>query len=221
VLVPLSRKNSPYHESQLNLRLLAPLGAKKLYPLEEIAGYYGLTRLNPLPASIAGLLSPDRFNLILHPKSRGSGREWGLDNFRRLITLLPQDRFKLFLTGNAAEGELLQPLVKEFPFVTDLSGQLSLDQLLSFIAAADGLVASGTGPLHLAAALGIHALGIFPPIRPIHPGRWAPVGRRARFFVKEKDCEACRKSMDCSCIRDIRAEELRDYLEKISAIPVQ
>jgi heptosyltransferase-3 len=213
ILVPLSRKRSPYHESQLNLRLLAPLGAKALYSLQEIWGYYGLTRLTPLPPSLVALLDPDRFNLILHPKSRGNGREWGLDNFRQLIALLPQDRYKLFLTGTDAEGQLLLPLVREFPFLTDLTGRLSLDQLLSFISEADGLVASGTGPLHIAAALGIHALGIFPPIRPIHPGRWAPVGQRAKFFVKDKDCETCRRSMDCACIREIRPQQLSDYLQ--------
>jgi heptosyltransferase-3 len=219
VRVPLSRKNSPYHEAQLNLRLLTPLGAKELYSLPEIAGYYGLTRLPPLPAAIASLLEPDRFNLILHPKSRGNGREWGLDNFRALIGLLPRDRYNLFLTGTAAEGKLLAPLIREFPFLTDLTGRLSLSEFVAFIAAADGLVASGTGPLHLAAALGIHALGLFPPIRPIHPGRWAPVGARAKFFVRDKDCEACRRSMDCHCIREISPVELMDYLESVSFAP--
>lgn len=214
-LVPLSRKNSPYHESQLNLRLLEPLGAKELYSTEEIASFYGLTRLTPLPSSIAALLAPDRFNLILHPKSRGNGREWGLDNFRQLIAILPQDRYKLFLTGTAAEGALLEPLIREFPFLTDMTGRLDLGQFLSFISAADGLVASGTGPLHMAAALGINALGLFPPIRPIHPGRWAPIGPRAKYFVKNIDCEACRKTGDCSCIREIPPQELCDYLQLV------
>ena len=46
--------------------------------------------------------------------------------------------------------------------VTDTFGRFALPQLLSFIAAADGLVGPGTGPLHLAAVLSIHALGIYP-----------------------------------------------------------
>ncbi|HTR30267.1 MAG TPA: glycosyltransferase family 9 protein [Puia sp.] len=217
VRVPLSRKNSPDHEAQLNLRLLTPLGAKERYSLPEIAGYYGLTRLPPLPASVASLPAPDRFNLILHPKSRGNGREWGLENFRQLIGLLPQERYRLFLTGSAAEGQLLTALTAEFPFLIDLTGRLSLGEFVAFIAAADGLVASGTGPLHLAAALGIHALGLFPPMRPIHPGRWAPVGVRAKFFVKDKDCAACRRSMDCPCIREISPRELVAYLETVSS----
>lgn len=215
IRVPLSRKNSPLHEAQLNLRLLAHLGARENYTLEEISGFYGLTRLVALPPAVAALLSPDRFNLILHPKSRGSAREWGLDNFRQLIAQLPRERFNIFLTGTAAEGKLLDPLRQEFPFLTDLTGRLSLGELMSFIARADGLVAASTGPLHLAAALGINALGIYPPIRPMHPGRWAPVGRKAAVFVEKKDCDACRKTGDCACMRAIRPQVLSEYLQSL------
>ena len=116
IRVPLSRKNSPYHEAQLNLRLLVTLGARAQYSLSEIGSYYGLTRLTPLPPAVTGLLAPDRFNLILHPKSRGSAREWGLDNFRQLIALLPRERYKIFLTGTAAEGQAPVPFAAGISF---------------------------------------------------------------------------------------------------------
>jgi len=86
-LVPLSRRNSPYHEAQLNLKLLTVLGAKPLYSLEEIGELYGFNRLASLPDEWLALPDPQRFNLIIHPKSKGSAREWGLDNFSELIGL--------------------------------------------------------------------------------------------------------------------------------------
>src|SRR5882757_4528713 len=178
-LVKLSRRNSPLHEAQLNLQLLKPLGAKELYPLAEIGNCYGLTRLAPLPEEINMLINKGRFNLVLHPKSRGSAREWGLDNFRELIRLVPQQHFRIFVTGTADEGRLVQSLFTEFPYLTDLTGRLTLGQLMSFLSRVDGLVAASTGPLHLAAAVGINAMGIYPPIRPMHPGRWAPIGPKA------------------------------------------
>jgi len=211
-LVKLSRRHSPLHEAQLNLQLLRPLGAKERYTLEEIGRYYGLSRLAPLPADIAAELDPHRFNLVLHPKSRGSAREWGLDNFRELIRLLPQDRFRIFISGTAAEGDLVKPLFQEFPFLGDLTGRLSLGELMSFLSRADGIVAASTGPLHLAAAVGINALGIYPPIRPMHPGRWAPIGPKTKVFVKERECEDCRQSGNCHCMREIGASLLKDYL---------
>jgi ADP-heptose:LPS heptosyltransferase len=215
VLVRLSRRNSPYHEAQLNLRLLAPVGGQSEYSSEEIGGYYGLTRLAPLPPEIEGLLDPERFNLILQPKSRGSAREWGLENFRRLIASLPTERYKVFVSGTAAEGQLVAPLFSKYPAVTDLTGRLTLAQLITFISKADGLIAASTGPLHLAAALGIHAMGIYPPIRPMHPGRWAPVGPNARVFVKAEYCEDCKVSADCHCIREIPPQVVEDYLESL------
>ena len=211
-LVKLSRRHSPYHEAQLNLQLIKPLGAKDLYSLEEIGRYYGLSRLQPLPAGIAALPDRERYNLVLHPKSRGSAREWGLDNFRQLIRLLPREDFKIFVTGTAAEGEQLQTLFEEFPFLTDLTGKLSLGQLMSFLSQAGGLVAASTGPLHLAAALGIDAIGLYPPIRPMHPGRWAPIGPKAKVFVRQGECEDCRKSGACACMLGIPPASIRDYL---------
>lgn len=216
-LVKLSRRHSPLHEAQLNLQLLRPLGAKELYSLDEIGKYYGFTRLVPLPPTIAAEIDPKRFNLVLHPKSRGSAREWGLDNFRELIRLLPRDQFKIFISGTADEGELVQSLFEEFPFLTNLTGRLSLGELMSLLSRADGIVAASTGPLHLAAAVGINALGIYPPIRPMHPGRWAPIGPKAKVFVKEGECEDCRQSGNCHCIREIGAAMLKDYLLTLPA----
>jgi ADP-heptose:LPS heptosyltransferase len=87
---------------------------------------------------------------------------------------------------------------------------------MTFISKADGLVAASTGPLHLAAALGIPALGIYPPIRPMHPGRWAPVGPNARVFVKPEYCEDCRRTGDCHCIREIPPNAVEEYLQTLA-----
>jgi heptosyltransferase-3 len=210
-LVRLSRKDSFYHEAQLNLKLLTVLGAKPLFSLEEIAGLYGFTRLIPLPDKYRLLFDPGKFNLIIHPKSKGSAREWGLDNFLELIGLLSPDKFKLFITGTATEGQQMGRLLGH-PSVTDLTGRMSLAELIAFISHADGLLAASTGPLHIAAALGIHALGLFSPMRPIHPGRWAPIGSKTKVFVKDIVCEACRTSQDCSCMREISPLAVKEYL---------
>jgi hypothetical protein len=60
-------------------------------------------------------------------------------------------------------------------------------------------------------------MGIYPPIRPMHPGRWAPIGAKAKVFVKEGECEDCRKTGNCHCIREIRAVMLKDYLLSLTS----
>jgi hypothetical protein len=43
-------------------------------------------------------------------------------------------------------------------------------------------------PLHIAAALGIPALGLFPPRRGVQPSRWQPIGARAEYLEEPGNC---------------------------------
>ena len=211
-LVALSRRRSPLHEAQLNLRLLAPLAAAEALPLPAVAALVRLLAPEPLAAAWQLLLAqrrPGQLNVVLHPRSRGSAREWGPANFGRLAQLLHRAGHRVFVTGTAAEGaELAGWLAENGAYLAaDLTGQLALPQFLAFLAAADGIVAGSTGPLHLAAALGRHALGLYPPIRPMHPGRWGPLGPRAEYLVFDRpDCQDCRaRPAACTCIKALAA----------------
>lgn len=182
-LVKLSRKKSDLHEAQLNLILLKPLGLGHIPSLSEIISgndFHNKVALTPI---LNAILLQDKFNLIIHPKSHGSGMEWGLDNFAELIRILPPDKFNVIITGSENEKALLTTWIQTLPpTVQDMTGRMSLAQLITFISKAGGLIASGTGPLHIAALTGINTLGLFPSLRPIHSGRWAPVGKKADFI---------------------------------------
>ncbi len=214
-LVALSRRHSPLHEAQLNLQLLAPLGYHTPLALAEVAPLVRLRAAVPLRAEFQQLLAArqvGQLNVVLHPRSRGSAREWGLAHFGQLARLLHAAGHRVFISGTAAEGEELTDWLRENAsfIAADLTGQLELPEFIAFVAAADGLVAGSTGPLHLAAALGRHALGLYPPIRPMHPGRWAPLGTHAEYLVFDRpDCQDCRaQPAACTCIKAIAAAEV-------------
>ena len=202
--VNFTRKRSQLHEAQLNFKLLEPLTGKYIPNKDDIAQWYGFT--NPLKRNwIKHLMDDHRYNLILHPKSQGSAREWGLDNFSRLIEILPQDRYKIFVTATKAEAaEMKDFLEKHKGRIDDVTAQFTLEEFISLISYSDGLVAASTGPLHIAAALGKKAVGLYAPMRPIHPGRWEPLGKNARTLVVNKKCNKCKNTGDCQCIRDIK-----------------
>ncbi len=184
-LVFFSRKNSDLHEAQLNFKLLRPLGISDDVALSEIPGLYGFKATSPIPAFAVSLLKQHstKRNIILHPLSKGSAAEWSLTHYAELIEQLPADRFHVYITGTAEEGERVRGSISlNHPHVTDLTGKLTLSELISFIGACDTLVAASTGPLHIASASGIHAIGLFSPKRPIHPGRWSPIGIKARVI---------------------------------------
>lgn len=217
-LVHVGRKSSPLHEAQLNARLFRPLGVKATPSLDELMFLMGLTRPAELNDTFATWLDPNRFNLILHPKSKGSAREWGLDNFSELIRTLPGERYKIFISGNAEDGVALQGQIKAWGNdVTDLTGKMPLAQFIAFINKADGLVAASTGPLHIAAALGKVAVGLYAPMRPIHPGRWSPLGPRAGYLVLDKQCNQCRHDKHCACIESIKPADVVLKLEQLRA----
>jgi heptosyltransferase III len=208
-----SRKKSNLHESQLNLKLLAPLGIKNNIPLAKLETYYGFTKTKKIPVWLSDEVSKSKVNIILHPKSKGSALEWGLKNFSRLINQLPEDEFKIFITGTKDEGKLIgESLPFEKKNVISLIGKLSLDELIAFILACDGLVAASTGPLHIAAALGKRAIGLFSARKPIHPGRWAPLGIQSESLVFDQDCVKCRKKEHCDCINKIPVEHIISLL---------
>lgn len=206
--VDFSRKNAQIHEAQLNFRLLEGLGIFVSPNMEMIERWYGFSA-PMLPQEFQLLLSKEKLNIILHPKSKGSAREWHISSYEQLC--LQNSGIQFFVTGTEAEGRQIlaeKPEIFALPNVVNMTGKFSLSQLIGFISTCDGLVASGTGPLHIAAALGVHALGIYPPIEPIHPARWQPIGNKAQVLVLDKNCSDCRRSEKCTCMWAISVAEV-------------
>jgi len=184
-LVFFSRKKSQLHESQLNMKLLSPLGITGLYTLPEIATMYGLSKLPLLPERLHSMLNSTNKKIIIHPKSKGSAVEWSLASYSKLISSLDGKNVQVFITGTEQEKKWVSERISwpKKEYVEDLSGTMNLDEFIAFINACDILIAASTGPLHIASALGKKAIGLYSPKRPIHPVRWAPIGTNAEYIV--------------------------------------
>ncbi|HEY0777763.1 MAG TPA: glycosyltransferase family 9 protein [Gemmatirosa sp.] len=188
---PLERRASPLHEAQLNVQLARTLlpAADLARGVGELAGWAGLAARVAVPAAVVPLLAPDRFALVVHPGSSGSAGEWPLARWRALVDALAPERFRVLVTGSSAEGDAMRPWLEALPgHAHDLTGRLGLAELIAVLAAAGGIVAASTGPLHVGALLGRHALGLYATVRPVHAGRWGPLGPRAE--VVEGDAVA-------------------------------
>ncbi|MBI3231371.1 MAG: glycosyltransferase family 9 protein, partial [Burkholderiales bacterium] len=204
-LAHFSRVNSPLHEAQLNFALLRPLGVTLVPSLPQLVDWYGVSA-EPDPAHAQWCKAGAR-HIILHPKSNGNGREWPLASFLQLVQSVAGDAsWQFWLTGSAKEGEFLAehaPQLVTAPNVQNLCGKLDLGGLARLMTRADGLVASGTGPLHMAAALGRPCVGLFPPIKPIDPARWGALGKQAQSLVGASACNSCTGAAQCQCMQAI------------------
>lgn len=181
-----TRKNSDLHESQLNTKLLAPFGINKNFTLQELTT---LATFNKLPFSDSRFIEGEKINLVFHCKSQGSALEWGVDNFIALAKALDYNKFSIYFTGTEKESEFFRDKLPKQDNIIDISGQMTLDELIVFISKADLLLACSTGPLHIAGLSNIKTIGLFTPRKPIHFGRWQPLGNKVEIIEEQKVSE--------------------------------
>lgn len=168
--VHFSRKRSEFHEAQLNFKLLKGLGVNYHPKLPELSKLYGVKQVDGLIKST---------HVLIHPGSKGSAVEWSIDNFVGLSNKLIQAGFTVGVTGTEEEGKAFRDAFTFSENIVDHTGKLNLLELVELIKDSWGIIACSTGPLHIAAMYNVNAIGLFVDIRPIHPGRWQPVGTRA------------------------------------------
>lgn len=89
----------------------------------------------------------------------------------------------------------------------NLAGRTSLTQLAALYAEADCLVTTDTGPMHLAAAVGLPVVALFGPTAPWRTGPYGPQHRVVRAGTPcspcfKRDCDTCR------CMTAIRVDQV-------------
>jgi ADP-heptose:LPS heptosyltransferase len=221
--VPLHRKGSRLHESQLNVQLIVPLlGLKALPSRDELRPL--VTLVPPAPSErIRALLTAardgGRFVLVVHPMSGGSNANWPLEHVRSLIDQLDPSRFRVVLSGSASERATLDAWMSSLPahVVDGTSG--TMDELMALLAGSDGVLAPSTGPLHLAAALGKRTAGLFRhPATSWDISRWHPLGPRATVLTPPEPCADCaRLGPRCTCVRLLTPAVVAGHVEAWAA----
>jgi len=167
------RKDSGGHESWHGLRLLMPLG------IEAESDYRSAPCLDapePDEPVRTWLGQGGAGAVLLHPGSHGSAGNWPAERFVALAEELAAKGCVVGLTGTAREGEAFSSVMPTHTNIHPLFGAFNLSQLLSAQSQAAAVVASSTGPLHTAAAMGVSVIGIYGTKPPEWSRRWAPIG---------------------------------------------
>ena len=207
--VRFSKRRMREHESVLSWRYFAAVfdrapSAQQWAALLQDEGWLSL----PPKAPVAGCST---LQVLVHPGSNGNGRQWPLQHFAALVCALDAAGHTVSITGAAAERPALADWLAQLPpRVQDLVGRYPLAAFMELIARADCLVASGTGPLHLAGASGIHAVGIFPPLMPIGALRWRPIGPSVTVLQTQvpAQCNKACSNTDCTCMAAVSPAEV-------------
>jgi heptosyltransferase-2 len=157
-----------------------------------------------------GLGGP-RFVIGLHPgASFGPAKRWMPERFAaladRLIAALDAD---VLVFGSPAERPLAEEIARVMQHTPTLAaGETSLRQLLALMAQCRLMVTNDSGPMHLAAALGVPLVAVFGSTSERATG---PVGARLRIVKHLVPCSPCglrECPIDFRCMDRVSVEEV-------------
>jgi len=201
------RSRCEKHEAEYNLDLLKKIGIPPAPPATvptELPRSWVKYPISADPAVFEFLKAHELHELsyvCVHPGSSGSARYLSTPQMIELVQKIMQVGDRVVLTGSQAEAPLLEEIAKAAPGAVIFGGQepRALDQLAALYARARFVVAHGTGPLHLAAAVGAQVIAIFPPIFVLSEKRWGPLTPNRTVWVPKVDCPAKYRCLGEKC----------------------
>jgi ADP-heptose:LPS heptosyltransferase len=135
-------------------------GPAEILTAEEAAGAHAL---------LARLGLAGRRPLVgIHPSGGRAVKQWPISRWAEVGRRL-QDRFgaTLVVTGSAADGALALELAAGLaPPPVDVTGRLSVREMLTLVSRLDLFLSPDTGPMHMACALGTPSVSVFGPSDP-------------------------------------------------------
>ncbi len=187
------RKHNLKHESECNLGLLRPLGidSEKLEkPLPEV--HLFPQELEEAKAILKELgVDFDRPLIIMHPGSAGSSLRWSAKRFAELSDLIVEKaRVQVLVSWGPGEEDLAKYFLRLVSLpVFSLPKGTDLRSLAGIYKQGTLFIGNSTGPMHLAAAVGLPVIAIFSPIKANSETRWGPLGENHTIF--KPPIEAC------------------------------
>ncbi|HJU27780.1 MAG TPA: glycosyltransferase family 9 protein, partial [Candidatus Binataceae bacterium] len=98
------------------------------------------------------------------------------------------------------------------------AGITGIGELIALLSLCDGFAGNDSGAMHLAAAVGIPAIGIF---GSTNPARTGPTGPRAGFIYRRMECSPCLERTcrfgHYECLRSVKAEEVAGALASLGS----
>jgi heptosyltransferase-2 len=142
-----------------------------------------------------GLAGDPRVEIALAPGAVGPSKRWPAGSYADLGRRLVAEGHRVWVVGGPGEQALAAEIAAAAPGeIRDLTGPDLRNAILA-LAAAEVAVSNDSGLLHVAAALGTPAIGIFGPTSPLH---WAPLNPLAAV-IETPNALACRPCHQPAC----------------------
>jgi ADP-heptose:LPS heptosyltransferase len=150
-------------------------------------------------------------------------RRWPAEYFRSVVEdLMVRPRVRCVLIGGPQDREIVarfQAGLSEPGRLVNLAGRISLAELVAVMQRADLYLGNDSGPLHIAACVGLPVLALFGPESPAVYG--PPSGARNTVLYRAEPCGPClnvytdkqSRCRDNVCLKRIRPAQVLNILE--------
>jgi lipopolysaccharide heptosyltransferase I len=203
-----------------NLALLGPLGV-------DTSGARPLLHVPDADRAAARAFraaQPAAELVALHPGVSGFGaiKQWAPERFASVARSLAAARgAHCIVTWGPGERALAEQVAAASQGAASLAPEThSLQALAALYEVCDAVIGGDTGPIHLAAALGVPVVGLYGPKDPAIYAPWDGVRRRAAATVwKRVHCSPCRlrRCGNVICMPAIEVEDVTHALARAAA----
>lgn len=159
--------------------------------------------------------------VAIHPGSKDRFKRWPEKNFARVgRTLKEKLGCEILITGTRDEEELMRQTASMIPGSQIAERNLPFRHFAALLEQMDLLICNDTGPVHVACALGIPAIGLYAATDPFLCGPHR--AERVVAIAKKGSCTPClkRKCRSPFCLLQIGACEVTDAALKILLEPI-
>jgi len=132
--------------------------------------------------------------IVLQPGARWLNKRWPVEHFVELARRLAarNDDLNFAILGGTEDEPLGRAIAQAAPSRSlDLTGTLSLPEMVEWIRLSELMVTNDTGPMHVAAALGKRVVALF---GPTEPARTGPYGQIENTLQLNLPCVPCMRS---------------------------
>ena len=123
----------------------------------------------------------DQRPVLMFPGAGHSSKRWGAERFAELASLLGQRGLPVCVIWGPGEKDLAEVVASRSAAV--LAPPTNLRELAFVLSQGRLLIASDTGPLHMAAALGTPVVGLFGPTNPARNGPYGQLGNCVESYT--------------------------------------
>lgn len=159
--------------------------------------------------------------ITIHPGSPIDIKRWKSERFAELADwLITQKDAQVLFVGVPDEIQIItqiQALMQDESI--NIAGKTTIPQLASILRKSIMFIGNDSGPMHLAAAIGIPTVGLY---GPGDPNRFGPVGKKCVTIHKKHDCPPCHGDIcrfrDQGCMAKIQVKDVIDVVEKLAIL---